>query len=272
MRIDYLSSDILLFRGDSLAALATAFIHGNEVLLVDALASQYDAIDMRDYLETTLHKRVVRIVLTRAGSHDAALALFPDAEVISGAARAGALRFGRHALDVFAIPSVGGDALGVDVAGADMLFVGDAIIGNIATLGAATPDQADALLASLQERGRGIVVPRNQGAVCGRALANARTYLAGLRQQVGAARAAHADPAAAIGAIELDGLLAAGEHATPLERHWHRDNLRQVGARGLFPALAQAPAGAARSRTQACCETIKSVLTAMLGRLAERGV
>ena len=35
MRIDYLSSDILLFRGDSQAALATAFFDGKRALLVD---------------------------------------------------------------------------------------------------------------------------------------------------------------------------------------------------------------------------------------------
>ncbi|UUZ51342.1 hypothetical protein LP420_18890 [Massilia sp. B-10] len=68
MRIDYLSSDILLFRGDSLAALATAFIDGERVLLVDALASQFDALDMRDYLENTLRKQVAQIVLTDAVS------------------------------------------------------------------------------------------------------------------------------------------------------------------------------------------------------------
>lgn len=271
MRIDYLSSDILLFRGDSLAALATAFVDGSKVLLIDGLASQYDAIEMRDYLETALGKRVERIVLTRSGRHDAALALFPDAEVSSGAAAAGTLLFGRHALELFAIPSVHGDALGIDVPASDMLFVGDAIIGNIAALGTATPEQADCVLAALEERGRGIVVPQHQGAVCGRALANARAYLDRLRRQAGTARTA-ASGDAAIAAIALEQVLAAGEHASPLERHWHRDNLRQVVSRGLFPALPHAAPAARRSRTQACCDTVMSVLTAMLGRLGERGV
>ena len=274
MRIDYLSSDILLFRGDSLAALATAFIDDQRVLLVDALASQYDAIEMRDYLETTLGKKVVHIVLTRAGSHEAGLALFPDAAVSRGAAAAGKLQWGRHALDIFPIPSVRGDALGIDVPGSDMLFVGDAVVGNLAPLGASTPEQADALLASLQERGRGIVVPRNSGAVCGRALANARQYLRNLREEVGALRARTAPDGldAAIGKVEVDRLLAPGEHASALERHWHRDNLRVAAERGLFPAPPQAAAAAQRSCVQVCRDTVASVLTAMLGRLAERGV
>lgn len=272
MRIDYLSSDILLFRGDSLAALATAFIDGERVLLVDALASQYDALDMRDYLETTLGKQVMHIVLTGAGSHDAGLALFPNAAVSRGAAAAGTLQWGRHALELFPLPGVRADALGIDVPGSDLLFVGDAVVGNIAPLGAASPEQADALLAALQERGRGLLIPRSGGALCGRALANARRYLENLGAAVAAARSA-GDPGgagAAMMRIAPDQLLVPGEHPGALERHWHRDNLRQASERGWFPAAQAARAQVPRSCLQACRATFASVLTAMLGRLSER--
>jgi hypothetical protein len=67
-------------------------------------------------------------------------------------------------------------------------------------------------------------------------------------------------------------LMAKGEWATPLERHWHADNLKRIVAAGWFPASVQAAKAAPRSRTQACCDTVASVLTAMLGRLVERGV
>ena len=140
MRIDYHSSDILQYRGDSLAALATAFIDGERVLLVDALASQYDAIKMRDYLQTTHRKQVARIILTRPASHDAGVAVFPAADV---GATEGRLQWGRHRLEVLAL---GGGALAVDAPDADMLFVGDAVVGNVAALGAALPQQSDALL------------------------------------------------------------------------------------------------------------------------------
>lgn len=280
MRIDYLSSDILLFRGDSLAALATAFIDGERVLLVDALASRYDAIEMRDYLETTLNKKVSRIVLTREAGHDAGLALFPHAALSRGAAAAGLLQWGRHALDIFALPGVRNGALAIDVPGADMLLAGDAVVGNLAPLGGASPQQADALLAALQARGRAIVIPRNGGALCGKALTNARGYLDRLGAAVAAARARAVDPGAeidaeigaAIGAIELERLLAAGEHASALERYVHRDNLRLARERRWFPARQAAAAPPQRNSLQACCETVASVLTAMLGRLAERGV
>jgi len=276
MRIDYLSSDIILFRGDSLAALATAFIDGERVLLVDGLASQYDAIEMRDFLENTLHKRVERIVLTDGGgAHAAAVALFPAAELIASSDRALSLAWGRHILDMFQTPGAGQGALAIDVPSADLLFVADSIVGNIAMIGSLTPEQADDALLRLQDRGRGQVVPRYVGAACGRALGNARAYLARLEDRVVQLRTSLAPQSAneAIARIALDDCLVEGEFATPLERHWHANNLKQIAERQLFPAVAaQGATKPARSRTQACCDTITSVLTAMLGRLAERGV
>jgi len=274
MRIDYLTSDIILFRGDSLAALATAFIDGERVLLVDGLASQYDAIEMRDFLENTLHKRVERIVLTDGGgAHAAAVALFPGVELIKSTDRAVSLAWGRHILDMFQAPGAGQGVLAIDVPSADLLFVADSIVGNIATLGSLTPEQADDALVRLQERGRGQVVPRYAGAACGRALGNARAYLARLEERVVQLRTSLAAESAvqAIARIAIDDCLVDGEFATPLERHWHANNLKQIAERQLFPAAAtQGAAKPVRSRTQACCDTITSVLTAMLGRLAER--
>jgi len=273
MRIDYLSSDILLFRGDSLAALATAFIDGERALLVDVPASQFDAIDVRDYLEATLHKRVTRIVLTdRAGAHPGALAMFPGAELTCPASLThgpAQLLWGRHTLALH--PD--GAALRVDAPEADLLFVGDSIVGNIALLGAHAPDQADQSLVRLLDRGRQRIVPRHMGAVCNRALGNARAYLARLRARVLALRTtlAPGDAAVAIARIPIEQCLVDGEWATPLERHWHADNLKRIVANGWYPAAAGA-APARRSRTQACCDTVASVLTAMLGRLVERGV
>ncbi|HEU4777572.1 MAG TPA: hypothetical protein VFS95_12160 [Telluria sp.] len=271
MRIDYLSSDILLFRGDSLAALATAFIDGERVLLVDALASQFDAIDMRDYLQDTLGKRVEQIVLLDAGgAHPAALALFPGAHLTDAASAPASIAWGRHTLELHA----GAAGLHIDVPDADLLLVGASIVGNIARLGSATPEQADQTLLQLLDRGRTRVVPRTMGATCNRALGNARAYLAQLRASVIALRRTLAPDEAdrAIAGITLDACMAKGEWATPLERHWHGENLRQIVASGAFAAHAVERRRAPRTRTQACRDTVVSVLTAMLGRLVERGV
>ncbi|MES2322124.1 MAG: MBL fold metallo-hydrolase [Pseudomonadota bacterium] len=270
MRIDYLSSDILLFRGDSLAALATAFIDGDRVLLVDALASEYDAIDMRDYLESCKGKRVERIVLTHAdGAHSAGIKLFPGADVLDLPAQPHTLHWGRHTLALFPV----GGALAVDVPTADLLLTAGAVAGNVAVLGAAWPQQAADAAKRLQQRGRTRIVPRNGGAESAVALVHAQAYLLGLQTEVEKVRntLAPEDAAGAIAAIGLDALLPGKVQATPLERYWHRDNLRRVNERQLFPATLQRapqPAGLARK----CRDTVMSVLTGMMRGLAERGV
>ncbi|UUZ51341.1 hypothetical protein LP420_18885 [Massilia sp. B-10] len=121
--------------------------------------------------------------------------------------------------------------------GADLMFVGDSIVGNIAVLGATQPDLADQTLVRLLDRGRARVVPRTVGAVCNRALGNARAYLAQLRSRVLELRntLAPEEAALAIGRITIETCIAHGELATPLERHWHADNLKRIVAARLVP-------------------------------------
>lgn len=272
MRIDYLSSDILLFRGDSMAALATAFIDGERVLLVDALASRHDALELRDYLENSLHKRVEAIVLSYAdGGHRAALELFPGARLWTYEHAPATLAWGAHTLQLAlgAAPR----QLAIEAASAGLVFAADGMVGNVALLGQLSAEQADRSLAQLQALASERVVPRQGSVEPAQALEHARTYLARLGTEVSALRSAlgPVDAGAAIRGISLAGLLPAGVQPTPLERHWHRDNLRRIVERGLFPALQHA-APLRASLGQACCNTIASVLTSMLGRLAERGV
>jgi glyoxylase-like metal-dependent hydrolase (beta-lactamase superfamily II) len=270
MRIDYLASDILLFHGDSLSSLATAFIDGPRVLLVDALASVDDAQAMRAYLEDELGKRVEMLVLTHAeADHTAGVMLFPQAEVI---VQPRTLQWGRHALDIFSNPGQTADTLGIEVAGADLLFVADNIVGNIAYLGAAAPEAVDAALLRLQARGRSRIVPGHMGVQDASALANARHYLARLRERVGALRAKLGEQAAskAISEIDIEELLAPRVHASRFERHWHKQNLARVNERALFPAAPAAARGASLCRRG--CETVLGTLRQMLGGLARQGL
>lgn len=52
MRKEQLETDIFSIIGDSYQSISTAFIRGDEVLLVDALASRRDAEELRDFIET----------------------------------------------------------------------------------------------------------------------------------------------------------------------------------------------------------------------------
>lgn len=277
MRIDYLSSDILQFRGDSMAALATAFIDGERVLLVDALASRHDALDLRDYLENGLGKRVEAIVLTQAdGGHRAGVELFPRAQLWTCEHAPATLAWGRHALQLALGAAPRSLAIGVPSAG--LVFAADSLVGNVAVLGQMSAEQADAGLARLQDMQPARVAARHGALEAAAVLAHARGYLAALRTEVLALRSSLAPEAAAaaIRAIGLARLLPAAVQPTPLELHWHRDNLRRIAERGLFaappPRAALTGPAARTSLGQACRMTLACVLTAMLGGLAQRGV
>lgn len=287
MRIDYLSTDILLFRGDSEQSLATAFIDGARVLLVDTLGSEQDAAEMRAYLEGARGMRVEQIVLAHGdGAHLAGVRLFPGAQIV--AQRQGPavtpdtlvdqrleLVWGRHILELFHSPGGSAGSLEIEAAAADLLIVPDHLVGNIACIGAAAPELVDAELARLQARGRGRIVAGHIGVQCGAALANARHYLAQLGERVQHLRSAcppH-DIGQTLAAIALEDCLAPGVFGTPFERRRHRQNLARVAEGGLFPAAARPAAPVAdASCFSRCRDTLASVLTAMLGRMAERGV
>lgn len=298
MRIDYLASDILLFQGDSLASLATAFIDGDRVLLVDALASADDATAMRDYLEQDLGKRVEQIVLTHVDAdHMAGVALFPQARVLvqrqyntalmAQQPRPGVaalpsdlidqnltIQWGRHVLELFHNPGQTADTLAIDVPTADLLFVADNVVGNIAYLGAAAPEQIDAALLRLQGRGRSRIVPGHLGVQCADALANARHYLARLGEKVTRLRATLDAAAArkAIAAIAIDALLAPGVHAGRFERHWHGQNLLRINERELFASASKhAAAQVARDSKLARVtgsDSVMGMLRCLLGGMA----
>ncbi len=267
MRIDYLASDILLFRGDSLAALATAFIDGKRVLLVDALASEYDAIEMRDYLERDQGLRVESILLTRSGKpYESGLHLFHAARIAVASASAPVLDWGRHRLAFFQTPGDPARSLAIEANG-ELLFVRDRLVGAVAVLGESTPEAAERALACLQQRAPVRVVPATQGVQEGCALAQARAYLDKLGSIVRQLRAGDGGAElAGIRRIALADCLPEGVHAGALERHWHADNLKQIVERGLFPAARKAPARPGHAHS------VIATIYAMLGRLGRSGV
>jgi cyclase len=84
LREQQIESDIHVFIGEAYDSNSTAFVRGDEVLLVDGMASRADAEGLRERIEAGLKKRVRFIIATHYFSdHLAALALFPDAEIIA---------------------------------------------------------------------------------------------------------------------------------------------------------------------------------------------
>ena len=261
MQVTELESDILVFRGAAYESLATAFIHGRDALLVDALAEQRDAEAMRAHLEERGF-RVRLILMTHYMSdHMAGLQLFPRARIAAHRLYAqtflsqrdrsaeeerefvlpsieldGDLTFdwGRYRLTVFHNPGKSACMLNVDVPAADLLLCGDNLVGNTAYLSSTTPERMEAGLVRLQQLKRSRLVPGHIGVLPGAAVGNARHYLARLRETVLTARR-HVDATQAIRAISLESCLAADVTPTAFEREWHARNLDVILEQGFFP-------------------------------------
>lgn len=261
MQVNELAPDILLCRGEAFESLASAFLHGREVLLVDALGSAEDAEALRAHLEGRLGLRVRFILMTHYMSdHMSALRLFPRARIAAHRAFAqtfysqqdlstederafvapsielgGELVFdwGRHRLRVFPNQGKTPCTLNVDVADADLLLCGDNLVGRTAYLSSSTPHLLDAGLERLQALGRSRIVPAHMGLLPAEALGHARHYLARLGEEVCAAR--RGDATQGVRAIAIERCLAAGVVATQFEREWHGRNLELILERGHFP-------------------------------------
>ncbi|HEV2112001.1 MAG TPA: MBL fold metallo-hydrolase [Gammaproteobacteria bacterium] len=261
MQVTELESDILVFRGAAYESLATAFVHGRDALLVDALAEQGDAEAMRAHLEGRLGLRVRLILMTHYMSdHMAGLRLFPRARVAAHRFYAhtflsqrnrspqeerefvppsielgGDLAFdwGCHRLRVFHNPGKTPCMLNVDVAAADLAICSDNLVCNTVYLSHAAPELLDAGLVRLQQLGRGRVVPGHMGVLPGTAVTNARHYLKRLGEQVMVARS-HGDAAANIRAISIEACLSPGVEPSGFERQWHTRNLEVVRERSVF--------------------------------------
>lgn len=261
MRFEELHSDVLMFVGDAHQSVATAFLDGDEVLLVDALGSVEDAAWMRRVLCEGMGRTVRLIAATHFMSdHIAGMSLFPDALTVAhrlhrhaflsqnqrvdalfreprilfdGAMR---LRWGRHDLILHHNPGKTVDHVAVDVPTADLACAGDNIVGNIVYLSKADPAMIRGAIARIRQFGRGTVIGGHMGRFPARVLDNAIHYLDRLQDTVMRLRAGSAAPEAdaRIAAIAIETCLAPQVEATDFEREWHRRNLEVIVAQSTF--------------------------------------
>jgi len=260
VRIEELAPEVLMFVGDEVESVATAFIHGDEAVLVDALGSVEDAQWLRTTLCDVLGKTVRMIAATHYMSdHLAALHLFPEALVLahrhhratflSQNQRVDAfyrepdlafdnmvLRWGRHELRFAHNPGKTIDHLSVDVPSADLICMGDGIVGNIVYLSKADPALMRSAIARARRWGRRKVVGGHMGAFDAGVLDHATYYLTRIQQQVTAirVRAAESQVDPEIAAIPIESCLAPGVQPCAFEREWHRRNLHAIAAQSIF--------------------------------------
>ncbi len=262
MRKEQLEQDIYVLVGEAYQANATVLINGDEVLLIDGLASRQDAEELRGFIEDELKKQVRLILCTHYMSdHIAALKLFPKAHIIahknylqtfnsqkslSEEERASfvpptieipdgaVIRWGRLTLDVFHNPGKTVSSLNIDIPEADLLIVGDEIFGNTTFLSSAgTPEMFSRAIKRLQSRGRSRVIPGHMGAYDGQVFENAKFYLNALQEQVEKARQSSGGENSIL-EIPIESCLAPQVEASDFEKEFHQINLNIIIERELF--------------------------------------
>ncbi len=267
MNIHEIETDILIMVGETFGANSTAFINGEDVLLVDTMASRRDAEELREFIETKLRKTVRFIICTHYFSdHMAGLKLFPRSQVIAHRnyshtfytekfrtpeeadhfVEPGILiedgvlmKWGRYTLDVFHNPGHTMSTINIDIPGADLLMVGDNIVGNLVYLYYSTPDLARAALERLNRRGRSRVIEGHGGLLGGDTVGNALFYMDSLAKNVREARrSAKGDDS--ILEIGMEECFKPGVKGTDFERKFHKRNLQTIIERGLFAETARA--------------------------------
>ena len=257
MRVEQIEDDIWIFHGDFYESVATVFVHRGKALLIDALGSDADAQWMRAYIEGNLRATVKMIVMTHYMSdHMAALRLFPgtqilahrdylytylsqrhrtqddDARYVSPTATYSQelnLSWGARDIRLFHNPGKTFCATAIDVPQCDLVFCGDALVGNIAYIGSSAPSLLDNGLANLERLHRSRIVPGHIGMLGGGAFCHARIYLKRLGARVRACRDADA-----IARIQIEECLAPGVTPVPFEVEWHGRNLGVVAERRVF--------------------------------------
>jgi cyclase len=263
LREQQIESDIYLFRGETYDSNSTAFVKGDEVLLVDGMASRRDAEELRERIEAGLKKRVRFIIATHYFSdHLAALRLFPDAEIIAHRnylhtftterhrtkeeeahfveptmliSDSLTMRWGRHTLEVFHNPGHTMSTLSIEVPEADLLMAGDTVVGNIVYISYSAPKMLRQALRRLRRRGRSRLISSHMGLRGGEAVGHALVYLDRLEANARAAWQA-GEAGDSVLQIPIDECLSPGLTASPFEELFHGRNLESiVGRRLLVP-------------------------------------
>ena len=261
MLVNKLEDDLYLLIGETYQSNSTAFISKDEVLLVDGMGSGADAETLRRWIETDPRKEVRFIICTHFFSdHLAALNLFPRATVIAHRNYLDTFeserycseeekahfrepeilisdelqfKWGKYCLDIFHNPGHTASTLGIDVRPADLLMVGDNLVGNIVYLAYSTPVRLDSALERLSSKPRTRVLSSHGNVRSSAAIGNAQFYLRSLSERTRAARAS-AEGEQSLLQAPLEACLPSGVAATPYEKIYHERNLRTILERRFF--------------------------------------
>lgn len=261
VRFEELGSNVLMFVGDDHESVATAFLEGDDVLLVDSLGSMDDANWLHHVLCVDMGKTVRVVAATHFMSdHIAGMSLFPDALVIAHRHyrhtflsqnrrvfefyrepqvlfdSAMTIRWGQHELRFLHNPGKTMDHVSVDVPTADLVCAGDNIVGNIVYLSKADPALIRSAIGRMQQLGRGTVIGGHMGRFPAAVLDNAVHYLGRLQDTVVGIRSNGTSQESddRIASIPIEVCLAPNVQPSAFEREWHQRNLDVIVAQSVF--------------------------------------
>ena len=257
VKIANIAPDLFLFIGQTYQSNSTIFVSDDGVLLVDALASDNDAEELRVFVERELKKDVRLIISTHYFSdHLAALKHFPDALIAAHenyletfeseqfrseleAAHFVAphllisdrlsVRWGRHTLNISHNPGHTSSTLAIHVPEADLLMVGDTLVNNIVYLRYSTPQLFDEALERLGKIPANKLISSHGDVRTVASISHAAHYLQALARQV---KLTGARPE--LKQLQLEDCLPPNVPAVPFERIFHERNLQTIIERQLF--------------------------------------
>jgi cyclase len=260
VREQKIEPDIYVFIGQTYESNSTAFIKGDEVVLVDGMGSRLDAEELRQRIEGDLKKQVRFIIATHYFSdHMAALGLFPRAEIITHQSYMHTfsterhrtkdeeahfveptmlvsdrlvMKWGRNTLEIFHNPGHTMSSLSIEVPEADLIMAADNVVGNIVYFSYSTPDMALHALRRLKRRGRHRLISSHLAVRNSEALENAMFYLDRLKTNVQTAWQSGDGDSVLL--IPIDKCLRPELQASPYEELYHRRNLESIVDRRLF--------------------------------------
>jgi cyclase len=264
MQVQEVAPNVLVFVGQSHHSVATAFVSGQEAILVDTLAGADDSQLLFESLCGRMGKRVRAVVVTHYMSdHLGGLHLYKGAEVIAHAHHMHTyfsqgtreshverhfvrpdrvihdgldLVWGGKVIRIFHNPGHTVSTLNIDVPALDLLLTSDNLVGHIAYLSSSAPDMLDGALSRIEQLGRRLLVSGHLGVQAGEAAHNARDYLRRLAGEVQGCRdESGVLDAALMSLIPVEKCRVGGYALTDFEREWHGYNLDVIGARDLFP-------------------------------------
>jgi len=261
MRFEELGSSVLMFVGDEYESVATAFLDGHDVLLVDSLGSAEDAHWLRRVLCVDMGKTVRAVAATHFMSdHIAGMWLFPNALTIAHRHHrhtflsqnrrvdefyrepqvvfdnAMTIRWGQHELHFLHNPGKTMDHVSVDVPTADLVCAGDNIVGNIVYLSKADPALIRAAIGRMRQFGRSAVIGGHMGRFSAATLDNAIHYLDRLQDVVIRIRTHEPLQEAGdrIASIPIEACMAPQVEPAAFERQWHQHNLEVIVEQSIF--------------------------------------